>query len=147
MQRRDRVRPGLADALDLVAIGLKAGLSVEQSMVRVSNDLRRAHPDLAHEFYLVSLAMHRGMPWDEAFSNLSERAGDDNLRVVAQSNLLSLVQELRLCSESLRLDRRRRAKRTLKWASALVVFVLPSIVFVTLGPEMIQSLRALMATR
>jgi tight adherence protein C len=147
MRRRDRMRAGLTDALDLTVICLEAGLSLEQAMWRVSNDLRRAHPDLAHEFYLVSREMHRGMPWDEAFCDLSERTGAHDLKIVAQSSLLSLAQSLRSYSESLRLERRRRAKGALKWASALVVFVLPSIVFVVWGPGLIQSLRALMATR
>ena len=75
MQRKDRMRSGLADALDLTGICLEAGLSVEQAMLRVSNDLRLAHPDLANEFYLVSRAMYRHMPWDEAFCNLSGAHG------------------------------------------------------------------------
>jgi tight adherence protein C len=145
MHRKERMRAGLANALDFIVICLEAGLSLEQAMLRVSNDLRRAHPDLAHEFYLVSRAMYRRVPWDEAFCNLSERTGDDDLRIVAQSNLLNLVQALRLHSESLQLERRRRAKSALKWATALVVFVLPSIVFVIFGAGIIQSYRALVA--
>jgi hypothetical protein len=62
--------------------------------------------------------------------------GDDDLRLVAPSNLLGLVQALRWQSESLRLERRRRAKVALKWTSALTLFSLPSIVFVILGPGM-----------
>jgi tight adherence protein C len=145
MQHKDRIRAGLADALDLTGICLEAGLSLEQAMLRASNDLRLAHPDLAHEFYLVSRAMYRRMPWDEALCNLSERTGDDDLRLIAQGNLVGLVRALRLHSESMRLERRRRTKGTLKWASALVLFVLPSIVFVAWGPSLIQSYRALLA--
>ena len=89
--------------------------------------------------------MYRGMAWDEAIGNLSERTGANDLRLIAQSNLLSFIQSLRSYSESLRLEKRRRAKRALRWASALVVFVIPSIAFVILGPGRIQSLRALMA--
>lgn len=139
------MRAGLADALDLTGICLEAGLSVERAMLRVSNDLRLAHPDLAHEFYLVSREVHRGMMWDEAFCCLSERTGALDLQIVTQSNLLSLAQALRSYSESLQLEKRRRSRGALKWALALVVFVLPSIVFVVLGPDMIQSYRALMA--
>jgi hypothetical protein len=84
------------------------------------------------------------MMWDEAFCCLSERTGARDLQVVTQSNLLSLVRSLRGYSESLRMEKRRRAKRAPRWALALVVFVLPSIGFVILGPGMIQSYRALM---
>jgi len=49
----------------------------------------------------------------------------------------------------LRIERRQRAeeqaaKTTIKMVPPLVVFVLPSIIFVTLGPAVIQLMRTLM---
>ncbi len=61
VHRKERMRAGPADALDLTVICLEGGLSLEQAMLRVGKDLRGAHPDLAHEFYRVSHAMHRGI--------------------------------------------------------------------------------------
>jgi len=52
-------------------------------------------------------------------------------------------------SDSLRTERRQRAeeqaaKTTIKMIIPLVVFVLPSIIFVTLGPAVIELVRTLM---
>jgi len=51
-------------------------------------------------------------------------------------------------SDSLRTERRQRAeeqaaKTTIKLVIPLVVFVLPSVIFVTLGPAVIQLIRTL----
>jgi len=145
VRRKRRIRIGLVDALDLTVICVEAGLSLEQAMARVGDDLRHAHPELSDEFYLASREMRAGMPWDEALCNLSERIGVDDLKNLTHAGLLGLVQGLRIYSDSLRIQHRQR----LKWVPVLsvfvlVVFLLPSMLFVILGPAMIQSIRALM---
>jgi tight adherence protein C len=55
-------------------------------------------------------------------------------------------------SDSLRTERRQRAeeqaaKTTIKMIPALVIFVLPSMFFVTLGPAVIGLLHALSSTK
>jgi tight adherence protein C len=56
---------------------------------------------------------------------------------------------LRVHSEGLRTERRQRAeeqaaKTTIKMVIPLVIFVLPSIIFVTLGPAVVQLIRTLL---
>jgi len=145
VRRKRRIRIGLVDALDLTVICVEAGLSLEQAMARVGEDLRHAHSDLSDEFYLASREMRAGMPWDEALCNLSERIGVDDLKNLTQAGLLGLVQALRIYSDSLRLQHRQRLKGVpVLTVFVLVVFLLPSLLFVILGPAMIQSIRALM---
>jgi tight adherence protein C len=60
----------------------------------------------------------------------------------------SVAQALRVHSDSLRTERRQRAeeqaaKTTIKMVIPLVLFILPSIIIVTLGPAMIQLYRTL----
>src|SRR5439155_1333352 len=60
----------------------------------------------------------------------------------------SIATALRMHSETLRTERRQRAeeqaaKTTIKMVVPLAVFILPSIIFVTLGPAMIQLFRQL----
>src|ERR1035437_1716583 len=45
-ERQRRLRLGLPDALDLTVICVEAGLSLDQAMMRVGEDLRTAHPEL-----------------------------------------------------------------------------------------------------
>jgi tight adherence protein C len=57
----------------------------------------------------------------------------------------SVAQALRVHSDSLRTERRQRAeeqaaKTTVKMIIPLVLFVMPSLIFVTIGPAVIQLL-------
>ncbi|MBV8475654.1 MAG: type II secretion system F family protein [Acidobacteria bacterium] len=153
-ERQRRIRIALADALDLTVICVEAGLSLDQAMARVGQDLRYAHPDLSDEFYLVNLEMRAGKPRPEALRNLADRTGVDDIRalvgVLIQTDRFgtSVAQALRVHSDALRTERRQRAeeqaaKTTIKMIPALVVFVLPSMFFVTLGPAVIGLIHTL----
>jgi tight adherence protein C len=153
-ERQRRIRVGLADALDLTVICVEAGLSLDQAMARVGQDLRYAHQDLSDEFYLVNLEMRAGKPRPEALRNLADRSGVDDIRalvgVLIQTDRFgtSVAQALRVHSDALRTERRQRAeeqaaKTTIKMIPALVVFVLPSMFFVTLGPAVIGLIHTL----
>ena len=153
--RQRRITLALPDALDLTVICVEVGLALDQALMRVGEDLRHAHPDLSDEFYLVNLEMRAGKPRAEALRNLVERTGVDDVRALVATLIqtdrfgTSVSQALRIHSESLRTERRQRAeeqaaKTTIKMIVPLVVFVLPSIIFVTLGPAIIELFRILM---
>ncbi len=150
--RQHRIKLGLPDALDLTVICVEAGLALDQAMMRVGEDLHHAHPELSDEFHLVNLEMRAGKPRPEALRNLVERTGVDDIRSLVGTLIqtdrfgTSVAQALRVHSDSLRTERRQRAeeqaaKTTIKMVIPLVLFVLPSIIFVTLGPAFIQLLR------
>jgi len=152
--RQNRIRLGLPDALDLTVICVEAGLALDQALMRVGQDLHHAHPDLSDEFHLVNLEMRAGKPRAEALRNLVERTGVDDIRSLVGTLIqtdrfgTSVAQALRVHSDSLRTERRQRAeeqaaKTTIKMVPPLVVFVLPSIIFVTIGPAVIDLIRQL----
>src|SRR5579864_1941194 len=152
--RQLRIRLGLPDALDLTVICVEAGLALDQALMRVGQDLHHAHPDLSDEFHLVNLEMRAGKPRADALRNLVERTGVDDIRSLVGTLIqtdrfgTSVVQALRVYSDSLRTERRQRAeeqaaKTTIKMVPPLVLFVLPSIIFVTIGPAVIQLVRQL----
>jgi tight adherence protein C len=152
--RQRRIRLGLADALDLTVICVEAGLALDQAMLRVGRDLHYAHADLSDEFHLVNLEMRAGKPRAEALRNLVIRTGVDDIRSLVTTLIqtdrfgTSVAQALRVHSDSLRTERRQRAeeqaaKTTIKMVPPLVVFILPSIIFVTIGPAVIELIREL----
>src|SRR5579871_428961 len=154
--RQSRIRVGMPDALDLTVICVEAGLSLDQAMMRVGEDLRHAHPDLSDEFYLMNLELRAGKPRAEALRNLYNRTGVDDIKALVTTLVqtdrfgTSIAQALRVHSDSLRTERRQRAeeqaaKTTIKMVPPLVVFVLPSIIVVTLGPAIIQLYRTLVS--
>src|SRR5204862_4812888 len=64
--RQQLVRWGLADALDLMVISIEAGLGLNAAMVKVSTELREAHPDICDEFEMANLEMRVGRDREEA---------------------------------------------------------------------------------
>jgi tight adherence protein C len=152
--RQRRIRVGLPDALDLTVICVEAGLALDQALMRVGQDLHHAHPDLSDEFHLVNLEMRAGKPRAEALRNMVDRTGVDDIRSLVGTLIqtdrfgTSVAQALRVHSDSLRTERRQRAeeqaaKTTIKMVPPLVLFVLPSIIFVTIGPAVIELVRQL----
>jgi tight adherence protein C len=152
--RQNRIRLGLPDALDLTVICVEAGLALDQALMRVGQDLHHAHPDLSDEFHFVNLEMRAGKPRAEALRNLVDRTGVDDIRSLVGTLIqtdrfgTSVSQALRVHSDSLRTERRQRAeeqaaKTTIKMVPPLVIFVLPSIIFVTIGPAVIELIRQL----
>jgi len=148
-ERQRRIRLGLPDGLDLTVICVEAGLSLDQAMMRVGEDLRHAHPELSAEFHLFDLEIRAGKPRVEALRNLAERTGVDDIRSLVGTLIqtdrfgTSVAQALRVHSDSLRTERRQRAeeqaaKTTVKMIIPLVLFVMPSLIFVTVGPAVIQ---------
>jgi tight adherence protein C len=153
--RQLRIRLGMPDALDLTVICVEAGLALDQALMRVGEDLRHAHPDLSDEFYLMNLELRAGKPRAEALRSLYNRTGVDDIKALVTTLVqtdrfgTSIAQALRVHSDSLRTERRQRAeeqaaKTTIKMVPPLVVFVLPSIIIVTLGPAIISLYRTLM---
>src|SRR5580698_6634539 len=127
--RQQRIRLGLPDALDLTVICVEAGLALDQAMMRVGQDLHHARPD--------------------PLRNLVDRTGVDDIRSLVGTLIqtdrfgTSVAQALRVHSDSLRTERRQRAeeqaaKTTIKMVPPLVIFILPSIIFVTIGPAVIE---------
>jgi tight adherence protein C len=152
--RQQRIKLGLPDALDLTVICVEAGLALDQALMRVGQDLHHAHGELSDEFHMVNLEMRAGKPRAEALRNLVERTGVDDIRSLVGTLIqtdrfgTSVAQALRVHSDSLRTERRQRAeeqaaKTTIKMVIPLVLFVLPSIIFVTLGPAIIELIRTL----
>jgi tight adherence protein C len=138
-ERQRRIWLGLADGLDLMSMCIKAGLPLDEAMAEVSKDLRDVHPDLSEEFYLASREMRAGTPWDEALCNLSVRTGIGDIKALTQTGLLGLLEAMRVQSDSLRADHRRRKKRqAIKMSLVLAAFLLASLVFVIIGLQLIR---------
>ena len=103
---------------------------------------------------IVNLEMRIGKTRIEALRELARRTGLEDIKslvaMLVQTDRFgtSVAQALRVHSDSLRTERRQRAeeqaaKTTIKMVPPLVVFVLPSIIIVTLGPAIINLYRTL----
>jgi tight adherence protein C len=147
--RQQRVRWGLADALDLMVISIEAGLGLNAALVRVSEELREVHPEISEEFELANLEIHVGREREEALRNLAERTGVDDLRslvamlIQADRFGTSIARAVRVFSDSLRTKRRQRAEQAAQKAAVkllfpLACFLFPTLFIAILGPAILS---------
>ncbi len=81
-QRKKIIQNGLPDALDLFIVCLEAGSSLDQAMLKTSQDLDVPYPPLASELRMITTEMRAGKPRLEAFKNFAARTGVDDVRAL-----------------------------------------------------------------
>jgi len=144
-RRRERIRRGLPDALDLLVICVEAGLGLDQAMLRVGQELVIGHPDIHQEFMQVNLEQLAGKPRLEAWKSTAERTqiAEFSLFVsmLTQADRFGtpIVRALSRFGDEIRLKRRQRAeemaaKAKIKILFPLVFFIFPCIFIVLLAP-------------
>ena len=143
--RQHRLRLALPDGLDLLVICVEVGLGLDQSILRVAQELRIVHPELSEELQMVNLEMRVGKTRVEALRELARRTGLEDLKSLVAMLIqterfgTSISQSLRIHSDELRTRRRQRAeemsaKTTVKMVPPLVLFIFPALMVVILGP-------------
>jgi tight adherence protein C len=147
--RQDRIRRGIADALDLLIVCVEAGIALDSAMQRVARELDIAHPELATELLNMNRRIAAGMPREQAMQTLYLRTGIDELRGLT-SHLVqserwgtSVTTVLRVYSSDLRRRQKNNAERRAATASTrmllpMVLFIFPTIFIVLLGPAALQ---------
>jgi tight adherence protein C len=153
--RKDKLQMALPDALDLAVVCVEAGLGLDQSLVRIGQELAPVYPELSDELQLYSLEVNAGKKRAEALRNLGQRTDVDDIKafvaVLIQTDRFgtSVAQSLRIFAETMRTKRRQRAeeraaKMNIKMIPPLVFFVFPAIFIVVMGPAIIAIIRYLL---
>jgi len=148
-QRKMNIQYALPDAMDLAVISVEAGLGLDQALLRVGQEIRIAHPDLADELYLRNVEINMGRSRHEAFRNLADRSGVEDLQalvaILIQTDRFgtNVGQALRTFSDSLRTKRKQRAeeqaaKLAIKMIVPMVLFIFPGVFIVMLGPALLS---------
>jgi tight adherence protein C len=153
-RRQKKIQLALADALDLLVVSVEAGLGLDQALLRVSDELALAYPDLSEELKLVNIELRAGRARTEALRNLADRTGLEDISslttMLIQTDKFgtSVAQSLRVHCETLRTKRRQRAeeaaaKTGVKMVFPLVFCVFPAVWVVTIGPAAIKFVQVL----
>jgi tight adherence protein C len=152
-ERRKRIRQGLPDVLDLLIVCLEAGSSLDQAVVKASEELAITYPALAEELRIVTTETRAGKPRLEAFKNLAQRTKVEDVRalvgMLVQTDRFgtSVAQALRTMADDMRNRRRQAAEEMaakvgVKLVFPLVFFMFPALYVVILGPAVIAFIRA-----
>ncbi len=148
----------LPDTTDMLSIVLGAGLSLDQAIARVGEEIRFVYPELADEFYWMTLEVQAGQQRAVAFQHMAQRTGLPDIRSLASMIVqaerfgTSLSQALRIYADSMRSKRRLEIeavinKAAVKMVFPIVLFVLPALFVVILAPGIISILRDLQLLR
>jgi len=144
----------LPDTTDMLSIVLGAGLSLDQAIARVGEEIRFVYPELADEFYWMTLEVQAGQERAVAFQHMAQRTGLIDIRSLASMIVqaerfgTSLSQALRIYADSVRTKRRLEIETTINKAAVkmvfpIVLFILPALFVVILVPGIISILRDL----
>jgi tight adherence protein C len=145
-KRVERLEKELPDVLDLLAVSVEAGVGLEGAIASVAE---RFDGPLGDELAHVLSEMELGTSRKEALQHLRERTGVPDLDGFVFSLLqasalgMPLTRVLRTEADELRRRRRQRvreaaAKLPVKLVFPLIVFILPSMFVVILGPAVVR---------
>lgn len=148
-KRIDRLDKALPDVLDLLIVCVEAGLSLQATLNRVSDEVRPISVEMYDELHLTNAELRTGLTRETALKNLGERTGVQSVKALVgmmiQSEKMgtSIAQALRVHSDFLRVQRAQKAeevaaKLAVKILFPMFLFIFPSVFMVVLGPAIIN---------
>lgn len=146
-QKREKLmRNALPDAMDLLTISVEAGLGFDAAVSRVA---KNGEGPLNQEFARLLQEMQLGIGRTDAMRAMAERTSLPDLKsfcsamVQADSLGIPIARVLRIQSQEMRTKRRQRAEEKAQQVPVrimipLVIFILPCLFIVIMGPAGIQ---------
>ena len=154
-RRREAIRNGFPDCLDLLLVCVEAGLGLEAAMDRVGREMVTSHLLVAELLSNATLQLRAGARREEALRKMGESSGVDEIRSFAtlliQSDKLgtSIADTLRVYAAEMRDKRRMRAEEKayrlpVLISIPLVVCMLPTMIGVLMMPAAVRVVRQLL---
>lgn len=148
-QRTKIVGDGLPNALDLLVVCIEAGLSLEDGIDRVVEELKQSQPVLADELALTSADLKILPSRDQALQNLATRIDIPSVRsvITTLSQTLRygtpLAQSLRTVASEMRNDHLVALEEHANKLPALltvpvIIFLMPTIFLIVGGPAALR---------
>lgn len=147
--RQEEISNGFPDSLDLMLVCVEAGQSLDQSIIRVSEEMRSSFPALSEEFMIVAHEMKAGKDKTAVLRDMAERAGVADVAsfvtVLIQSQQFgtSIAEALRVYAGEMRDKRVMRAEEkanTLptKMTLATMMLTVPPLLIIMIGPSIYE---------
>jgi tight adherence protein C len=152
--RQANIAKQLSDVLDLLVVCVEAGMGLFEAIRIVGAECERHGQEIGTELNLVATDISAGASLGQALRGLAERTAVDDIKPLAATLIQSeqlgaqIGPALRASSDALRMHRRLHAeedaqKASIKILFPLVIFVLPAMIAVIIGPAMISVLHTL----
>jgi tight adherence protein C len=148
-ERQQALERALPDAMDLLVTCVEAGLGLDAAISRVAQELSLSSPILGEELNHTFLEVQAGVTRADSFRRLAERTGVEDLRslsaMLIQTDIFgtSVARALRIHSDGMRIKRMQHAEEkaamvSVKMTIPLVLFILPSLIAVVMGPAIVM---------
>jgi tight adherence protein C len=148
-RRQTSIKNSFPDALDMLLICVQSGMSIEAAFQKVSGEVGAQSLELAEELSLTTAELSYLQDRRQAFENLGKRTGIPGIKSVATALIQAerygtpIGQALRVMARE---NREMRMSEAEKKAAALppkltvpmIIFFLPVLFVVILGPAIIQ---------
>ena len=141
-RRQKLIQRALPDTLDLMTVGVGAGLSLDGAILEI---VEKADNPLTHELANFLAEMRMGRSRREALQGLESRTGVEDIKVLVASLIqadelgMSLSDTLMVQADQMRMRRRQRAeelahKATVKMMIPMILLIFPALFVVIIGP-------------
>ena len=151
-RRQESIKKAWSDALDLLLICVESGMAIEPAMQRVAREIGSASVPLAEEMSLTVAELSYLQDRRKAYENLGKRIGLPTVRSVVTSLIQSerygtpLGTALRVLAQENRDSRmsdaeKRAAALPPKLTVPMILFFLPVIFVIILGPSIIMVMK------
>lgn len=149
--RVELIEKQFPDALDLIIICLQAGLGLNRAIERVAKEIVMFGKEIAHELAITNTELEIMLDRRQALQNLCIRVPSTVIRTFSTTVLQSIqqgtptLQALDVLSKEIRDNRMQRAEtKAAKLPSLMVIplvlFVMPNLFIVLLGPAIVRLL-------
>jgi len=153
-KRRAQLQKGLPDALDLLVICAESGLALDAALTRVAREMTRSAPELADELGMTAIELGFQPERRTALTNLIKRTKLASIRGVVNTLIQTekygtpLAHSLRVLGSEYRDERMLKAEEKAAKLPAtltipLIVFILPTLFIVLLGPAILSAIDGL----
>lgn len=148
-RRRLAIEEAFPNMLDLLQVGVEAGMGFDQALLKVSTEIQPAAPELAEEMIILLSEIQAGRDRDRALMQMARRTGLDEMTsfasVVIQASRFgtSISDALTTYAEDLRQAREMRAeekanKLPVQMSAVMASIMLPSLIALILAPIIIR---------
>jgi tight adherence protein C len=148
-RRQTSIKNAFPDALDMLLICVQSGMSIEAAFQKVSGEVGSQSLELAEELSLTTAELSYLQDRRQAFENLGKRTGIPGIKAVATALIQAerygtpVGQALRVMARENRDMRMAEAEKKAaalppKLTVPMIVFFLPVLFVVILGPAIIQ---------
>ena len=148
-KRQVQLQRAFPDALDLTVICVESGMSVEKAFHKVADEIAQQGPELAGEIALTNAELSYMGDRSQAYENFAKRTGLQAVKALTSALVQAerygtpIASALRVLSEESRDERmsiaeRKAAALPAKLTVPMIVFFLPVLFIVIIGPAVIQ---------